>query len=118
MVHFIQLIDSNLNLKKRFDIKIFKYTKTRLTREERTLLRRQGTKLQAFKERAASSTSEEYKHFMDVCTHDADPETAEERVWVKYQSMLEDEKRLREAHRSELIHSPARDEYIKSRLVP
>src|SRR5438477_11508447 len=71
MPHFIQLIDSSLNLKKRFDIKKFKYTKTNLTRDERILLRRKGTKLQAFKERAASSTSEEYRHFMEVCTHDA-----------------------------------------------
>lgn len=117
-MHFTRLIDLSLNLKKRFDIKKFKYTKTRLTRHERILLRREGVKLQAFVEGAASSTSVEYKHFMKVCAHDADPETAEERMWVKYQSMLEDEKQLREAHRRELINSPERDEYMKSRFVP
>jgi uncharacterized protein YifE (UPF0438 family) len=114
----IEFENDFLNLKEKFQIKKFKFTKAKLTRDERILLRRKGTKLQAFKEGEASSTSEEYKHFMKVCTHDADPNTAEEHVWIKYQAMLKDENELREAHRNELISSAARDEYIKSRFVP
>ena len=57
---------------------------------------------------------------MAVCEDKAEPSTNEERerVWVKYRAMLEDEKRLKEQRRKELISSRERDEYIKSRFVP
>jgi uncharacterized protein YifE (UPF0438 family) len=105
--------------KEKFHVKpSFKFTRMILTGPEKRLLRRCGTRLQAFEEGRSISSSDEYKHFMEVCERNAEPITEEERVWLKYRTMLEDEKRLREQHRKELINSRERDEYIKSRFVP
>jgi len=111
-----------------------------LTGPERRLLQKCGTKLQAFSAGRSTSTSDEYKHFMKVlqafeegnsisssdgyrqflkaCDDAAEPISKEERVWLKYRTMLEEERRLKKQHEQELIKSPEREEYIKSRLVP
>ena len=107
-----------LDLKEKFHIKPFKYTRVKLTGSEKSLLRRRGTRLQAFADRTASSNSTKYQHFMAVCDGKAEPNTNEERVWLKYRSMLEEEKKLKEKCRQELINSSNRDEYIHSRLLP
>ncbi len=107
-----------LDLKEKFHIKPFNYTKIKLTGPEKSLLRRRGTRLQAFAERTASSNSTKYQHFIEVCEGKAEPNTNEEHVWLKYRSMLEEEKNLKEKFRQELIHSSERDEYIHSRLLP
>jgi uncharacterized protein YifE (UPF0438 family) len=112
----------------------------RLNGPERKLLERRGTRLKAYEEnKGTRSSSDEYKHFMKVlqayeersisssdaykqfmklCEDNAEAITEEERVWLKYRTMLEEEKRLKEQHEAELKNSPERKEYIKSRLVP
>ena|SRR5258708_37867354 len=107
-----------LDLKEKFHIKPFNYTKTKLTGPEKGLLRRRGTRLQAFAERTAISNSAKYQHFMEVCEGKAEPSNNEERVWIKYQSILEEERNLKEKFRQELIHSSERDGYMHSRLLP
>jgi len=111
------LAPQDLDLNEKFHIKPFKYTKGKLTGPEKSLLRKRGTKLQAFEDRMASSKGTKYQHFMAVCEDKAEPSTNEERVWVKYRAMLEDEKRLKEQRRKELISSRECDD-IKSRFVP
>jgi uncharacterized protein YifE (UPF0438 family) len=118
----------------------FKFTKMVLTGAERKSLERWGTLFQAFQEDArVSSSSADYKHFMKVLENfkqnsitsaetfrafvrtwqeKADPITNKERAWFKYQTMLKEEKRLKNEHEDSRIHSSERDEYIKSRLVP
>ena len=114
----IEFEDGFLNLREKFHIEDFKYTKIRLTGRERKLLVKHGTRLQTFADGSARSTSDEYLHFMKVHSRKAVTETPKERAWLKYQSMREDNSRLREAYRQERIKSPERDEYIRSRLVP
>jgi uncharacterized protein YifE (UPF0438 family) len=110
--------DGFLDLREKFQIETFRYTKIRLTRKERKLLEKYGTRLQAFAAGAARSTSDDYVHFIKVHSRKAAPETPKERAWLKYQAIREDNTRLREAYRQERIKSPERDEYIRSRLVP
>ena len=127
--------------KEKFHVKpSFKFTSMKLTGQEKRLLQRCGKRFQAFEDGMSKSSSDEYKHFMKVlqefkegswissndryrqfikvCENSAEPITKKERVWLKYQTMLEEEKRLKQQHEEELIRSPERDEYIKSRLVP
>jgi uncharacterized protein YifE (UPF0438 family) len=117
----------------------FKFTKMVLTDPEKDLLRRWGTQLKAFEEKEPTSSGEAYEHFMRVlqlyeeesisstdayrqfmklCKHDGARITEKERVWFKYRTMLEEEKRLKKQHEEEQKHSPEREEYIKSRLLP
>jgi uncharacterized protein YifE (UPF0438 family) len=114
----IEFEDGFLNLKEKFQVENLRYTKIRLTGRERKLLEKHGTRLQAFADGSARSTSDEYLHFMKVHSREADAKTPKEHAWLKYQSMLENNIHLREASRQERIQSPERDEYIRSRLVP
>ena len=140
----MEIIDNPefLDLKEKFHIKpssSFKFTKVRLTGPEKKVLRKGGTRIQAYADRMATSTSDEYtrfmkllqafneksissseayKEFMKNCEDNAEPITERERVWFKYRAMGEEEKRLREEQRKESISSPERDEYLKSRLLP
>jgi uncharacterized protein YifE (UPF0438 family) len=74
--------------------------------------------LKAFEETKSFSSRDEYNRFIKECDDNAEAITDEERVWLKYRTMLEEEKRLKEKHRQELINSQERDEYIQSRLTP
>jgi hypothetical protein len=69
------LCPPDLDLNYKFHIKPFKYTKIRLTRPERSLLRKQATRLQAFAERIASSSGARYQHCMKVCDRNEEPKT-------------------------------------------
>jgi uncharacterized protein YifE (UPF0438 family) len=114
-VEILYPVTQDLNLKEKFQLKRFKFTEITLTISEKELLRKRGTVLREFYDGTLTPITPKQKHFVDVCKGNAEPDNEEERVWMKYVSMLKDEKRLEELHREELRNSPKRNEYLQSR---
>jgi uncharacterized protein YifE (UPF0438 family) len=113
----IYAVPKGLNLKELFPLKRFKFTEITLSPDEKALLRRHGTALSALRDGIAIPFTPKQKHFVEVCKGLVEPNTKQERVWLKYISMLEDEKRLAELHREELRNSPEREKYLQSRFL-
>ncbi len=111
-------VPEGLNLRERYRLKRFKYTGIKFSGSEKVFLRKHGTAPNALWDGTMTPITQRQKHFVDACSGITDPNTEEERIWLKYVSMLSDEKRLADARRQELINSPEREEYIKSRLLP
>lgn len=105
-----------INLRETFTIRQFKFAKDPLSWEERLLLRRIGTRLQALIDRAIVSLGAEDRQFVEVCTKNGEPTTTRERLWLKYHAALAEEKRLEAKWLEEKKKSAEYEEYLKSRF--
>jgi uncharacterized protein YifE (UPF0438 family) len=115
-IEFLYPVTKDMDLKGKFQLKRFKFTESKLSPSEKELLRERGIVLHEFWDGTLNPITPKQKHFIEMCKGNAEPNNEEERVWLKYISMLENEKRLEATHREELKDSPKRKEYLQSRF--
>jgi uncharacterized protein YifE (UPF0438 family) len=91
--------------KEDFQLKRLHHTEYNLTWEQRRLLKRYGTKMQALMDGKLIPVQSKGKHFVDMCNGLVEPVDEYERIWKSYLSTLEEEKRLRKIHQASLSES-------------
>jgi uncharacterized protein YifE (UPF0438 family) len=101
---------------RKITLRTFKFVEAPLSSEEKRLLQRVGTKLQALIDGAIVSTGADDQHFVEVCKNNGEPNTRRERAWLKYRAALEEEKRLKAIWFAQRKKSPEYKEYLKSRF--
>lgn len=110
-------IPVNFNMREKFELKKLRHAEYSITWEEKRMIRRHGTKLQALMDGTILSTGAEDKHFVEVCKGKVEPTTKIERAWLSYLSTLEEEKKLEAIWLAQKKDSPEYEEYLKSRFL-
>ena|ERR1700759_5672227 len=89
--------EAHKRLNEKFEIHKFKYIDDTLTSEEQKILRKYGTKFQMFVDGLYRDGTEEYEQIINGSDKTTGSVSKEVQVWFKYQSMLKDENKGREA---------------------
>jgi uncharacterized protein YifE (UPF0438 family) len=96
-------IEEELELvKEEFKLKRLQHTEYELTWEQKEILKRYGTRMQALMDGALIPVHSKGKHFVDMCNGFVEPVDKYESAWKSYLLTLEKEKRLRQLHQSNL----------------
>lgn len=116
MPEILYRVTIDMDLNEKFQLRHFRFTDIRLSPSEKEILRKRGTVLREFGDGTLTPITPKQRHFVEVCKGTVEPDNEEEKVWLKYISMLKDEERLKAIHREELKVSPKQKEYLQSRF--
>jgi uncharacterized protein YifE (UPF0438 family) len=97
-------------LSEEFALKNLRFTEYKLTWKQRRLLKRYGTRMQAYMDERVIPIMWNHrgKHFVDMCNGLVEPHDEYERIWKSYISTLDEERRLRKIHEANLARQNRR----------
>ena len=92
------------DLKEEFQLKTLRHTEYKLTWEQKVLLKKCGTRMQAYMDGKLIPIwwNRKGKHFVAMCNNLVEPCDGYERIWKSYLLTLKEEERLKEIHRAKL----------------